>query len=334
MKANRGQIEKAFDAAGQGFRLFLLYGPDESGCRALAQRLVRAMGPDAERVDLDGATLKADPARLADEAASFSLFGGSRYIIVQGGDECLAAVEALLAQDNDGNPTLILAGALKGGSALLKRLLADPAAACLACYTPNESEQAQIAQALALEQGLRLDPEQARRLVALSGNDRAVLAREIEKLALFLDASPAQPNEVAPSDIDAIGADNGEPDLTGLVDAMLGGRIEALSAQLTILAVDGVDGIALLRPALRRVQLLIKLKSEMANGKPLDTLVQPLFWKERGPVAAQVKRWSAERLAIMADRLLDTERMIKASRSAGPILADAEFVRIARAARR
>ena len=36
------------------------------------------MGAEAERVDLSGAELKADPARLADEAASISLFGGAR----------------------------------------------------------------------------------------------------------------------------------------------------------------------------------------------------------------------------------------------------------------
>ena len=75
MKANKGQIERAFDAPDGSFRLFLLYGPDDASSRALLPRLVRALGPDAEKVELDGPTLKADPARLADEAASFSLFG-------------------------------------------------------------------------------------------------------------------------------------------------------------------------------------------------------------------------------------------------------------------
>jgi DNA polymerase III subunit delta len=81
VKANRGQVEKAFDAQGSSVRATLLYGPDEAGSRALLQRLVRAMGPGAEKIDLDGATLKADPARLSDEAASLSLFGDKRYIV-------------------------------------------------------------------------------------------------------------------------------------------------------------------------------------------------------------------------------------------------------------
>ena len=47
MKANRGQMERALDAPGQGaaadVRFFLLYGPDEAGSQALAKRLERLM---------------------------------------------------------------------------------------------------------------------------------------------------------------------------------------------------------------------------------------------------------------------------------------------------
>src|SRR3546814_7311952 len=65
-----GQIERALDAPSADIRLFLLHGPDDAGSQALTKRLERAMGPDAERIDLDGAALKIDPARLADEARS------------------------------------------------------------------------------------------------------------------------------------------------------------------------------------------------------------------------------------------------------------------------
>ena len=91
MKVKEPQITKALDNPDGTVRLYLLYGPDDSGSRALAARLERAMGPDAERIDLDGATLKEDPARLADEAASFSLFGDKRHIRVTGGDDCTNA---------------------------------------------------------------------------------------------------------------------------------------------------------------------------------------------------------------------------------------------------
>ena len=339
MKANKGQVERAFDATDFGatgkFRLFLLHGPDDASSRALIPRLARALGPDAEKVELDGPTLKADPARLADEGASLSLFGGKRYVVVTvSGDEALPAIEALMTATNTENPVVLIAGVLRASSGLLKRLLADPAAACLASYPPNDADFAQIASALAREQGLRLDSTLARRLVTLSGNDRAVLAREVEKLALYLDASPATPQVVKHEDIEAIGAANEEPDLSGLTDAVFGGRADAMADHLATLAAEGVDGIAVLRAINKRVQLLIKLGVEMAGGKSTQALVAPLFWKEQAPVAAQLRRWSPDRLARAADRILEAERAIKASKSVGSLLADAEMVTIARAARR
>jgi DNA polymerase III subunit delta len=335
MKANKAQIERALDAADGSYRLFLLYGPDDAGSRALIQRLVRAMGPDSERVDLDGTTLKADPARLADEAASLSLFGGRRYIIASvTGDESLAAIEGLMETPAAENPVIILAGALKATSGLVKRLLNDPKAACLQSYPPSESEFAQIANGLAREQGLRLMSNLDQRLVTQCGGDRAVLAREIEKLALYLDASPAHPKEAGLDDLEAIGAANDEPDLSGLTDAVLNGKVGAVADHLAALKAEGVDGIAVLRALNKRLHLLIKLGADMAGGKAVDALVTPLFWKERAPVAAQLRRWSPDRLAIIAGRLMEVERGIKSSKSVGALLADGELTLIARAARR
>jgi DNA polymerase III subunit delta len=335
MKANKGQIERAFDSPDGTYRLFFLYGPDDASSRALIQRLVRAMGPDSERIDLDGPMLKSDPARLADEASSLSLFGGRRYIISNvTGDEALPAIEGLMSANAVENPVVILAGALKATSGLVKRLLNDPKAACLQSYPPNDSEFAQIAHGLAREQGLRLGSNLDQRLVALCGGDRAVLAREIEKLALYLDASPAHPQEAGVDDVEAIGAANDEPDLSGLTDAVLNGKADAMADHLAALSAEGVEGIAVLRALNKRVHLLIKLSAEMASGKAVDALVAPIFWKERASITAQLRRWSPNRLAIVASRLLEAERGVKSARSVGPLLADAELTTIARAARR
>jgi DNA polymerase-3 subunit delta len=82
VKANKAQIDRALKAPDSEIRFVLLHGPDEAGSRALVRALGTAMGADAEKIELGGAELKADPARLADEAASISLFGGARYIVV------------------------------------------------------------------------------------------------------------------------------------------------------------------------------------------------------------------------------------------------------------
>src|SRR3546814_6888182 len=90
-------------------RLILLTGPDEATMHAVAARLVALAGPDAERLDLGSAQMAQDGARLAAEAASLSLFAGTRVIrleIVGSGDDCLAAVDTLLAADTAINPVI------------------------------------------------------------------------------------------------------------------------------------------------------------------------------------------------------------------------------------
>lgn len=335
MKPSRAQVEKLLDAGGGDCRLFLLYGPDEAGSRALGQRLARAMGGEAERIELDAATLKADPARLADEAAAFGLFGEKRYIVVTlGAADAQAAFDALLQAPATGNPAIVYGGAIKASAALVKTLTAHPLAAVHASYLPDEKALAEIASAIARERGLRLDAACARRLVSLSGHDRDVMARELEKISLYLDADPARPKSVEPADLDAIAADAGDPDLGALGDAIFGGKPDAAAAQLAALAAEGIDGIALIRALNRRMADLVRMRGEIAGGKSAETVTASVFFKEKPAIEAQLRRWSPERLATAAERMLAAERAIKAPGSPGPILAEVALLEIARAAKR
>jgi len=341
VKANKGQIERALDAPPTDIRLFLLHGPDEAGSRALAERLERAMGPEAERIDLDSATLKGDPARLADEAASISLFGGARHIrvAITSADDSLPAVEALLAANVAGNPVVAIAGTLRGTSALLKRALAEPAIMVFASYAPEGQDAERLAQAMARDAGLRLaSVDVARRLTAAANNDRAVLAREIEKFAAYLDAAPDRPAELDHAALDALSADADEGDMSRLVDAVMGGERGAAAAELARLGSVGMEGIPLIRAVMKRAQLLGQLRAEVEQGNSVDAVMtssgKAIFWKEKASVQRQLQRWSAERLTIAQTRLLDAERAMKSSGTLGAVAVEAEFIAISRAAQR
>ena len=101
MELKGAAAKRALSRPDPAIRLYVLGGPDESGSRALGDALAQAMGADAERIDLSATRLREDPALLADEAASISLFGGARWVSVTlfqgGGDDVLAAAENLLA---------------------------------------------------------------------------------------------------------------------------------------------------------------------------------------------------------------------------------------------
>lgn len=324
----RPQIERALDAADPRIRLFLLYGPDESGSAELAQRLGRAVGADAERIDLTGAGLKADPARLADEAAAMSLFGGRRWIrVAPAGDEVLDAVIALLEAPAAGNPVVLIAGTLRKDARLLKRLLDDPAAIVFASYAPEGAEADRIAIAMGRGLGLDLRPDVAQRLAAASGGDRALLARELEKFADFLDAAPERPKPLDHDALDLLGADSGDADIGRLVDAVLSGAPAAADEERARLAGEGVDGVPVVRALQRRLLML-------AEARAGGTAPRTAFWKERDAVAAQLARWDAGGLATALSRIGAAGRATMTPGGPGGIALDAALTEIARAAAR
>lgn len=339
MKANLAEMTRALDAQPPHVKLFLLHGADESGSAALAKRIERTLGADFERIDLDAPTLKADPARLADEAASFSLFGGKRYIrISPATEDAVPAIEALLSLERAANPVIALAGTLRGTSALLKLALAQPAVLAFASYALEGERADALAIALAREIGLRLPREIARSLVATSRNDRAIMAQELNKIALFLDAGPERPVEVTREAVDAIGASVGDAMVSGLADTVIGGRPEKAAALIAEMKHDGLSVVPMLRALQKRLALIAELRAEVDQGRAPDAVVdargKAIFFKERANIIRDVTRWSSDQIALVAARLLQAERSVKSAANAGDVLAEAEIIRIARGAAR
>jgi DNA polymerase-3 subunit delta len=333
MKAVRAQIERALKGPGD-HRFFLLYGPDESGSRALARLLATG---ETERVELSGSELRGDPARLADEAASLSLFGGARYVTVEpAGDECVAAVEALLEAPAAGNPVALIAGALKPASKLLKLALASPAALAFASYAPEGREAEQLAIEMARERGLIVRPDVARRLAESAAGNRAILAQELAKLADYLDAGAERPQPLDHEAVDAVGAGAEEGDLSRLVESVGGGNPKQLAAELARLSSQGIEGIPLIRAVLRRMSLLARLRAEVDSGNSVDAVMasrgKSLFWKEKPSVAQQLGRWRSDMLARSVSRLVAAEREAKASGALGAAAVDEELFAICRQA--
>lgn len=340
MKASRPQIERALKASDDSVRLFLLYGPDEAGSRALAKLLAAAMGPEAERVDLGGAELKNDPARLPDEAASISLFGGARYVWVEpAGDEAAEAAEALIGAATAGNPVVMIAGALKPASRLLKLALAAPCAMACASYVPEAGEADKLVIETGREMGLLIRRDVARRIADGCSGNRAIMAQELNKLALFVDAAPERPKQVEQDALEAIGAASEEGNLSRLVDSVLGGDSAGLEAELSRLHSVGVEGISLVRPALlRRLGLLAKLRAEVERGRSVSEVMassgKSLFWREKDAVSAQLSRWRSDLIAKSMSRVMDVQRQVMSPGGLGPLAVDEELFAICRQAAR
>ncbi|MFN4358259.1 DNA polymerase III subunit delta [Sphingopyxis alaskensis] len=308
-------------------RLILLTGPDEATMDAVATHLVGLAGKEAERLDLTNGQLAQDPSLLAAEAASMSLFAPNRLIRVDlsgGGDDSLAAVEALLAAETAINPVIATGASVTAKSKLVKLVEGSDHAVAAICYQPDRRALVGIAMAAAQDQGLRLANAEAQLLVDLVSGDQALMRREIEKIALYLDAGADRQRQVTAADIAALGAATHEEDVSACINVALGGKVRELPDMLATAAAVGVAEIRIIRALAIRAVQLARLRAEVDGGAHPATVVSArssgVFWKERDAVTAQLHIWDSLRIARLMSRLLDCERALKASGTAGAVL--------------
>lgn len=335
MKIAKGQVDRSVDRPDPAVRLYLFAGEDESASRALAGRLLSAL--KAEKEPLTGAQLKSDPALLSDSASAISMFGGPRLIWVEPcGEESLSAVEALLSAPAIEHPTVLIAGALKKTSALLKAVDAHPAALSHLSYMPDAANMGRLVADLARAQGLRLSRDVADRLAASAGADQAIVRQELIKFALYLEAFPETPRELTHEQLDLLGADAPDRDLNRAGDLALSGALAELADELAVAEDVGSDAIPMTRSLQRRLMQLIPLRARMDAGQSSDAVLAGIFWKDRALVERMLTRWSSARLAQALSRLAAVERQLLQGGVAPPQAATLgnELIQLARAGRR
>lgn len=313
MKATKGTIGRAVDQPNPDTRFYLLHGPDEAQSRALASRLLEALG--AAKHAISGGLIKSDPAALVDEASALSLFGGKRLIWIEpAGKEIEAGVLALLEAPRPESATVAIAGTLTKTSPLLKLAESSSLALAYASYVPEGQEAERMVTDLGRRFGLKISSPLAARLAAAADNDQAIVSQELEKFALYLGASPHAPKELDDNAVDEVGADSSEGDFQRLADLALGGNIEALAEELVKLPTGGNEAIPIVRSLQRRLLFLAPARARIERGDTLDAVMasmgRTLFWKDKSAVQHMLQKWSAQELATAADRASKLERAL------------------------
>ncbi len=336
MKASKGSIGRTVDRPDAKVRFYLFHGPDDAQSRGLGQRLVEALG--ASRFVISGGAVKSDPALLADEAGAMNLFGGVRVVWVEpAGDEIAAGAGALLEANAAESPVVAIAGALRKTSALLKLAEAAPDAVAFASYAPEGADAERMVAELGRRFGLKISPPVAARIADACGNDQAIASQELQKLALYVDASPQSPKELDHDAIDAIGADLPEGEVLHLADLALAGRVGDLAVELGQLP-GGAEGIPVVRALQRRLLQLAPARARIERGESPDAVMtslgKALFWKDKPLVAKLLSLWDSGRLATVADRAGRLERELIFSDVPNQEALGEELIAIARAAGR
>lgn len=337
MKAVNGNIGRAVDEPDPKVRFYLFHGTDEAQSSALGDRLAAAL--KASKTSIAAGVLRSDPALLADEAGAIDMFGGARVIWVQpAGEDIVAAVEALLDAPGSESPVVAIAGRLGKSSGLLKLAESHHLALSHVSYDLDARDAERLVVELARTEGLRAEPGVAARIAEACMNDRRMIAQELAKLAIYLDASPNAPKDLGSDTLDAVGAEI-RGDFLAIADIALVGDVRSLGDALSRIDSSGKDVIPIVRSLQRRLLMLAPIRARIDAGERpqavMTALGKALFWKDKPLVERMLGLWDSAGLARVSERAVDIERRLM--RGGSPPATEAlgeELVAIARQARR
>ena len=340
MKATqRDFVQKALGAKGK-FRLHFLCGPDEAGASAAAAKVIAALPDPGERVEMSGQELKSAPVRLVDEARSTSLFGDTRHLYVRVlGEEAHDALATFCELADRGEadnawPVFVIASGATDKSRSAK-LLADRADALVAMFHPPDlSAITADVRTMADAAGLRLGGDLAERIARAAGLDVRLAGSEVEKLALYLDATPQYPKAADAAAWDAIGAKTEDDGFAPLVNAVLSGDLRKLPGEIARMRELPLNPVGVALALERRAAQIAGLAARMRPGDDIARLLesQRVFFRDRRDIERQLRQWHGGKLERLVQRLTELHRALLSNSQNAELLLAHELTRIARVA--
>ncbi|MXP10692.1 DNA polymerase III subunit delta [Pseudoblastomonas halimionae] len=341
MKVKSGEFARRAPQLARDCRLFFLCGPDEGGASAAADKLIAALPDPGERIEFSGSEVKSDPVKVADEAVSSSLFGGSRHLYLRvSGEEAKDALALLVEQGEEAAPVIVVARSAsdKSRSAKLLEKRADAVVAMF--YPPDLRSLAGEVRQMADAAGLRLPTALAERIASGVRLDARLAKSEVDKLSLYLDASPQSPKSVDESDYDAVCASSEDDGFNPLVAAVLSGKTDRLAHELERYRHTGMNAVGVLLAFERRVAQLAQLASRLGPRQSIPAFIEDesrarrVFWKDKGELTDQLSRWRGPALERLVERMVELHQQILARSQDGDLLLAQELTQIARYAAR
>jgi DNA polymerase-3 subunit delta len=237
MRISGTDADKLAKKPPDGWRAVLVHGPNEGLVRERAESCVRAIVADPKDAfavsELTGDALKRDPARLSDEAAAISMFGGRRVVRVREATEALAGpFETFLASANGDTLVVVEAGELSKTSGLRKVFEGSRVAAAIECADDQPADARRLVEARLAGAGWHVEPEALSYLVDALGSDRGLIRSEVEKLLLYLgDADRGIPLRRA--DVSVVIGSSGDIEGDAIADAVADGDLRLLDVLIT-----------------------------------------------------------------------------------------------------
>ena len=188
--------------------------------------------------------------------------------------------------------------------------------------------------------GLHLTDELAERIARGAALDTRMARSEIDKLALYLDASPESPRRADAASLDAIGAVSEDDSFLPLLNTVLAGDTARLAAELARMQELELNPVGVLLAFERRAAQLVQLAGRMRGRSDINAFLEQemaarrVFFRDKPDLSQQLRRWRGRKLARLVERLTILHRQLLADNRNGEIALSQGLADIARAAAR
>jgi len=242
-------------------------------------------------IRMEADEIDADPAKLADEARTISMFGGERLIWIKnaGGQKKLAEAVKLLATEPPRETYILVeAGDLKKGVGLRGAVENAPAGMALPCYSDDARGIDGVIDDVLAEWKIQITMDGRQLLRASLGGDRLATRGELEKLCLYARGKER-------IDIDDVREAVG--DVAGLFETTFDRVVKSGTAPFLVL-----------NTAARQFQQIQTLRHIADTERKSASVVvasarPPVFFNRKKLIENTVSRWNAESLSRVMERL-------------------------------
>lgn len=322
-------------------RIILIYGPDRGLVSERANLFAKSSNIDLSdpfaTVQIDADDAAADPARLADEAHTVSMFGGNRLIWVKGSTQknLARAIQPLLDLPPSDAIVIIEGGDLKKTAPIRSRIEKSPAGIALPCF----ADQAKALDAIIDDEirlaGLSISPEARSVLKSLLGGDRLASRGEVQKLCLYSSGTES----ISLDDIAAIVGDASALAVNSVVDAASIGDIATMEHTFKRLLARGTSVVQIIGATQRHFQMLHQTRCQMdANNEQAQSAVNrlrpPINFQRKSTVTRALMIWQNRALTRVLNRLDTATLNSRANAALAPSLASTALLAIAIEAKR
>ena len=165
------------------FKTILIYGPNTGLVSERARAFAKNSGVDLEDpfslIKLDADTAAGNPNKIAEDAHTIGMFGGSRLIWISGSTlkNLAKSIAPVLSTPPEDAWVLIEAGDLKKTSPLRKSIEQSKTAIALPCYADDDRSINQLIDEEVGRAGLKIDPAARDLLKSMIGADRPGIAQ-------------------------------------------------------------------------------------------------------------------------------------------------------------